>query len=116
MTSTAATPPPGPSRGRIIAARTLVVLGVLLVIVSLLSNWVKREALDKSTFRSTSQELIAHPAIQQQLAQTMVEQLYANVDVSQQLEQKLPPNLQALAGPISGLSRELIDRAANELL
>ena len=68
MTSTAATPPPGPSRGRIIAARTLVVLGVLLVIVSLLSNWVKREALDKSTFRSTSQELIAHPAIQQQLA------------------------------------------------
>jgi len=116
MTSTAATPPHGPSRGRIIAARTLVVLGVLLVVVSLLSNWVKREALDKSTFRSTSQELIAHPAIQQQLAQTMVDQLYANVDVSQQLEQKLPPNLQALAGPISGLSRELIDRAATELL
>jgi len=116
MTSTAATPSTGPSRGRIIAARALVVLGVLLVVVSLLSNWVKREALDKSTFKSTSQELIAHPAIQQQLAQTMVDQLYANVDVSQQLEQKLPPNLQALAGPISGLSRELIDRAANELL
>jgi hypothetical protein len=46
----------------------------------------------------------------------MVEQLYANVDVSKQLEEKLPPNLQALAGPISGLSRELIDRAATELL
>ena len=116
MTTTAQTPSSGPSRGRIIAARALVVLGVLLVVVSLLSNWVKREALDKSTFKTTSQELIAHPAIQEQLAQTMVDQLYANVDVSQQLSEKLPPNLQALAGPIAGLSRELIDRAATELL
>jgi hypothetical protein len=116
MTSTAETPSSGPSKGRIIAARALVVLGVLLVVVSLLSNWVKREALDKSTFKTTSQELIAHPAIQEQLAQTMVDQLYANVDVSQQLSEKLPPNLQALAGPIAGLSRELIDRAATELL
>jgi hypothetical protein len=105
-----------PSRTRIILARVLVVIGVILLVVSLLSNWVKREALDRETFRTTSQELIAHPAIQDQLAQTMVEQLYANVDVSAQLEDKLPPNLQALAGPIAGLSRELIDRAATELL
>ncbi len=116
MTTTPDAPSSGPSRGRIIVARVLVVLGVVLVVVSLLSNWVKREALDKETFRETSQELIAHPDIQQQIAQTMVDQLYANVDVSQQLAAKLPPNLQALAGPISGLSRELIDRAATELL
>jgi hypothetical protein len=105
-----------PSRTRIILARVLVVLGLVLLVVSLLSNWVKREALERETFRSTSQELIAEPAIQNQLAQTMVEQLYANVDVSAQLEQKLPPNLQALSAPIAGLSRELIDRAATELL
>ena len=52
MTTTPDTPSSGPSRGRIIAARTLVVLGVVLVVVSLLSNWVKREALDPETFRS----------------------------------------------------------------
>ena len=115
MTS-AAEPSARVSRTRIIIARVLVVIGVILVVISLLSNWVKREALDKDTFRSTSEELIAHPAIQDQLAQTMVDQLYANVDVSAQLEQKLPPNLQALSGPIAGLSRELIDRAATELL
>lgn len=115
MTTTDA-PVPGPSRGRIIAARTLVVLGVVLVAVSVLSNWVKREALDSETFESTSQELIAHPAIQDQIAQTMVDQLYQNVDVAAQLEQKLPPNLQALAAPISGLAREGLDRAATELL
>jgi hypothetical protein len=116
MTSTAETPPSGPSRGRIIAARALVVLGVVLVVVSVLSNWVKREALDPDAFKSTSQELIAHPAIQDQIAQTMVEQLYANVDVSAQLGQKLPPNLQSLAAPIAGIAREGLDRAATELL
>jgi len=116
MTTTPDTPSQGPSRGRRIAARTLVVLGVLLLAVSLLSNWVKREALDPEAFRTTSEELIAHPAIQDQVAQAMVDQLYANVDVSAQLQQKLPPNLQALAAPIAGLGQEVIDRAATELL
>ena len=116
MTTTPNTSSPGPSRGRHIAARTLVVLGVVFVAVSLLSNWVKREALDPETFRTTSEELIAHPAIQDQVAQAMVDQLYANVDVSAQLQQKLPPNLQSLAAPIAGLGQEVIDRAATELL
>ena len=46
----------------------------------------------------------------------MVEQLYTNVDVAARLEMRLPENLQSLAGPIAGLSREAIDRAARELL
>ncbi len=76
----------GPSRTRIIAARILVVLGVLLVVVSLFANFVKREALDEETFRGTSQELIANEDIRDQVAATMVEQLYANVDVAGRLE------------------------------
>jgi hypothetical protein len=106
----------GPSRTRIIVARILVVLGVLLLVVSVLANFVKREALSEDQFRDTSQELIANDAIREQVAQTMVEQLYANVDVSARLEERLPDNLQALAAPIAGLSRELIDRGAHELL
>jgi hypothetical protein len=115
--STAPTPaPPGVSRTRVIVARALVVLGVLFVVVSLLANFVKREALDRDTFRETSQELIANDAIRDQLAATMVEQLYANVDVSDALAERLPENLQALAAPLAGLAREAIDRAARELL
>ena len=105
-----------PARGRIVGARVLVVVGVVLLVVSLLANWVKREALDPETFRETSQELVAHPEIQEQLAATMVEQLYANVDVAARLEERLPDNLQSLAAPIAGISREAIDRAAQELL
>jgi hypothetical protein len=112
-------PPAAPataSRGRRIGARTLLVLGVLLTVVSILSTYVKREALDKGQFKETSRELIANPQIQQQVAAVMVDALYNNVDVSAELETKLPDNVKALAAPIAGLSRELADRAAIELL
>jgi hypothetical protein len=112
----AAPAPAGPSRGRIIAARALVVLGVLLVMVSLLANFVRREALDRDTFRDTSQQLIANEDIRNQVAAAMVDQLYANVDVAGMLEQRLPDNLQPLAAPLAGLGREAIDRGAQELL
>jgi hypothetical protein len=105
-----------PSRGRIIAARALVVLGVVLVMVSLLANFVRREALDRDTFRDTSQQLIANESIRNQVAATMVDQLYANVDVAGVLEQRLPENLQPLAAPLAGIGREAIDRGAQELL
>ena len=111
-------PPPAhrAGRGRIVLARVLTIVGVLLAVVSLLSNFVKREALDSSQVKDTSQALIADDAIRTQIAASMVESLYANVDVSAELQQKLPQNLQALAGPIAGLTREVSDRAANELL
>ncbi len=112
----AATGPTEPSRARRIVARALVVLGIVLLVISLFANFVRREALDQGSFRDTSQELIANPAIQNQIAQTMVDQLYANIDVSEQLQQRLPDNLQPLAAPLAGLAREAIYRAARELL
>jgi hypothetical protein len=115
-TTPAAPSPAGPSRGRIIAARALVVLGVALVMVSLLANFVRREALDRDTFRDTSQQLIANEDIRNQVAAAMVDQLYANVDVAGVLEQRLPSNLQPLAAPLAGIGREAIDRGAQELL
>lgn len=115
--STAPTPAPeGLSRTRVIAARALVVLGVVLLVISLLANFVKREALDEPTFRETSRELIANEAIRDQIAVTMVDALYANVDVSGRLQARLPEELQPLAAPLAGLAREGLDRAARELL
>ncbi len=104
------------SRGRIVGARTLLVLGVLLTVVSILSTYVKREALDEDQFKQTSQELIASPAIQEQVAATMVDAFFANVDVSAELSSGLPSNLQALAGPLAGLSQGFADTAAQKLL
>jgi hypothetical protein len=104
------------SRGRRLAASLLVFLGIVFLVVSLLANFVKREALDEDTFRDTSAELIANDTIRDQVAASMVETLYANVDVAAQLRDQLPSNLQSLSGPIAGLSRDAADRGAREVL
>jgi hypothetical protein len=104
-----------PSRGRIISARILLVLGVLLLVLSILSTYVKREALDEGQFRQTSQQLIADPAIQEAIAAQMTDAL-ANVDFTNSLEAKLPTNLQALASPIAGLAQGFVGTAAENLL
>jgi len=108
--------PRGPSRKRLILARILTVIGILLVVISVLANYVKREALDTSQFHSTSRRLIADDTIRDQLALTLVDQLYSDTDVSATLKQKLPQNLQSLAVPIAGLARNAADSAAKELL
>jgi hypothetical protein len=103
-------------KGHPVLARSLTVVGVLLVVISLLANFVKREALDSSHFRSTSRALVADPTIRNQLATTLVDQLYANVNVSDELSKRLPANLRGLAAPIAGAAREGSNRAAQSLL
>ncbi|HXY83945.1 MAG TPA: SHOCT domain-containing protein [Gaiellaceae bacterium] len=105
-----------PKRSHHVLARTLTVIGVVLLLISVLANFVKREALDKSHFRATSRALIADATIRNQVSSTLVDQLYANVDVSAALAAKLPKNLKGLAGPIAGAAREGTDVVAQRLL
>ncbi|MSO94286.1 MAG: hypothetical protein EXQ81_00650 [Thermoleophilia bacterium] len=104
------------SRGRIIGVRALLVLGVLLSVLSILSTYVKREALDTDRFKQTSRALIADPLIQEQVAARLVDAFYTKVDVSAELKDALPTNLKPLAGPLTGLSRGFADTAAQKLL
>src|SRR6478736_6660659 len=114
--TTAPEPAPSASRGRIIAARALLVVGVLLTVVSILSTYVKREALDEDQFKQTSRALIESPAIQEQVSAVMVDALFSNVDVKAELEGRLPTNLQPLAVPLAGISQGFADTAAQKLL
>jgi hypothetical protein len=118
MSSPPAPPPlsPGPSRKRIIFARILTVVGILLVVISALANYVKRGALDESRFHTTARQLVSDRTITDQLALSLVDQLYSNTDVAGTLKEKLPPNLQQLAVPLAGLARNAADSAAKELL
>jgi hypothetical protein len=97
-------------------AWTLVVLGILLAVVAVVAGYVRYQALDNETFKNTSEELIADPVIRDQIATSLIEQLYANVDVEAELEQRLPPDQKGLAGPLAAATRELGDRAAHRLL
>ena len=111
-------PPPAqePSRGRRITARVLVWLGALLAALALLAGYVRWQALDTDTVRATADELIVDDDIQQQIAGSMVDSLFNNVDIQAELEQRLPADQQGLAGVITGAVRELADRAANQML
>lgn len=96
--------------------RTLVVLGALFVILSLLAAYVRFQALDTDTVGDTAGALIADPEIRELAAGTLVEELFTNVDVEAALQQRLPADQQGLAGPIAGAVRIGADRAAERLL
>jgi hypothetical protein len=101
---------------RITAARILAVVGVVFAVLSLLAGYVRFQGLDTATVSDTAGELIADDEIRDQVAATLVEQLYANIDVEAALEQRLPPDQKGLAGPAAAGLREFSDRAANRML
>jgi hypothetical protein len=103
-------------RARLIGARLLVVLFTLLAIVGMLAGYVRYQALDNDTVRRTASELIADDAVRDQIAASLVDGLYANVDVAAALEEQLPPDQQRLAPIAAAGLRELSDRAAQRLL
>ena len=104
------------ARTRMILARVLVVLAALIAALSLLAGFIRYQALDNETFSNSAAELIADETIRDQIALTLVEALYANVDVQAALEERLPTDQQGLAGPIAAVARELADRAAIRVL
>lgn len=101
---------------RMLLARVLVVLAALFAVLALLAGFIRYQALDNETFSDSAAELIANDTVRDQIAISLVEALYANVDVSAALEERLPPDQQGLAGPIAAVARELADRAAIRVL
>jgi hypothetical protein len=85
---------------------TLVVVATVIAVVSAVTTWVHSQALDTDDWVEASSELIDDPEIQQALSNYLIGELYANVDVSAELEQVLPDALSGLAGPLSGALRK----------
>lgn len=97
-------------------ARVLVILGALFVILSLLAGYIRFQGLDTDTVEDTAGELIADPEIRDQIAATLVDQLYGNVDVEAALREQLPADQKGLAAPIAGALRLGAEPAAQRLL
>lgn len=104
------------SRTRMITAQVLVVVASICAVIALLAGYVRFQAFDHQTFKSTAADLIADPTIRDQVAVSLVDQLYSNVDVASALAERLPPGQKALAAPLAGALRELANRAAVRLL
>jgi hypothetical protein len=108
--------PAGSSRARSIGARILTVLAVLLALVGALAFYVEHTALDEKGFETISRQMIENDAIRAQVANTAVDQLFANVDVEAAIAQRLPPQQQGLAPVLTGIARSGADRAAAAVL
>jgi hypothetical protein len=90
------------SRKRRIVTWTLVVLASVLAVVAIMTTWVKRQMLDNTAWTKATTQTIQDPQVQTALATFTVNQLYANINVAQALEQRLPSQLDPLAPTLAG--------------
>lgn len=104
---------PGGSRGATPKRRhrglvwSLIVLASVLLIVSMTANWVQRGVLDTNEVVNSTDEILTDEDVQEALSIYLVDQLYANVDVQGQIEEKLPSSAKALSAPITAATRRL---------
>ena len=103
---------PGRPGLRVVGARALTVLAILLALVGMLAFYVAHTALDEDGFEAISRNMIENEAIRTQVANTAVDSLYANVDVEAAIAERLPEAQKGLAPILAGLSRSGADRAA----
>jgi hypothetical protein len=111
-----APPSPTVSRRRRAVVWTLLALATLVGLVSALTLWVDRQALDNASWKTTSQEVVRDPAVRAALSNYLVDQLYANVDVAGEVRRQLPPDAKVLAGPATAALRQPATDAVERLL
>jgi hypothetical protein len=99
-----------------ITIRVLLVVATLLTIVGAIAIYANRQVLDANNWANTSTKLLQNTAVRTQVADYLVDQVYANVNVAGELQAALPPRLQPLAGPAAGGLKNLAQKAAFELL
>src|SRR4051794_25940763 len=99
MTDAAPPPPPaddpapqpaadggtGRSRGRRIAVRALLCAGTLVAVLSIFAVWANRQVLNADNWSTTSAEMLSNSAIRAQISTYLVDQVYANTDVTAEI-------------------------------
>jgi Short C-terminal domain len=103
------------SRLRAIGIYLLVALAGILLFLTTFAVWVDRVALETDVFADTSEELIEDEAVRSAVATRVIDELYDEVDVEEELEGPLPEDVESLAGPTAAVLREtgpgIVERA-----
>ena len=94
----------------------LVVVATLLAVVSVVTTWVRAQALDTEVWVATSSELLAEPEVTDALTRYLTDQLFLQVDVGTELEELLPGPLADLAAPLAGVLRESATNAVDRVV
>ena len=111
-------PADGPpvTRGRRILVQVLIWGTTLLAVLAIFAIWANRQMLNPDNWANTSTKLLQNEDVRDATSNYLVNQLYANVNVEQELKAKLPAQLAPLAGPLSGALHSLADEAAKRAL
>jgi hypothetical protein len=104
------------SRSRRRLVRGLVILGSVLAFLSAFAIWTERQALNTDDWVSTSGRLLENETIRTALSEYLVDQLYENVDVRKELEERLPNDLKEFSGPAAGGLRQVAGDGAEKVL
>ena len=97
-------------------SNVIIALTTILAIVSVFSVWARTQLLDTDEWVSLSTELAEQPEVQDAVATYLVEQVYADGNVTAGLEQALPEDLSGLAGPLAGVIRGPLTDSVTVLL
>jgi hypothetical protein len=94
----------------------LFALATILLFVSSLTVWSKRQLLDNQAWTNSSTKLLANAEVRTAVAQTLVDRLFQRVDVEAQLRARLPERSQAAAPVLASALESASVRAADRLL
>jgi hypothetical protein len=101
---------------RRIATDAVLALAAVLTVIAIFAIWANRQLLSPDNWAATSTQLLQNQAVRSATANYLVDQIYANVDVSQAIGGQLPPVLQPLAAPAAGALQNAAVKGAELLL
>ncbi len=85
----------------------LIVVGCLSAAAAAVGLWARTTALDTDTYVETVAPLPQNPAVSAALAQTIVDEVFRDVDIEQELQQLLPEQISFLAAPVGSAVGDL---------
>jgi hypothetical protein len=94
----------------------LLVLATILLFVSSLTVWSKRQLLNNDAWADSSSQLLANDQVRGAVSQTLVDRLFERVDVDAQLRAQLPQRAQEAAPALAATLESAAVRAADRML
>ncbi|HEX3239419.1 MAG TPA: SHOCT domain-containing protein [Solirubrobacterales bacterium] len=104
------------SRARRRTVKGLIVLASVFAFLSVFGIWIERQALNTDDWVDTSGRLLQNETIRTALSDYLVDELYENVDVEKEVEDKLPDDFKDFAGPFAGGLRQVGGSGAEKVL
>src|SRR5881227_2630289 len=104
------------SKKRGVLVWVLFALATILLFVSSLTVWSKRQLLDDDAWADSSAQLLANDEVRGAIAQKLSDGLFQRVDVEAQLRERLPKRSQAAAPALAAAPQNTVGPAAADRL